>query len=121
MSVQTAIALGVGGELLAAALLLGLATLFVRLLGCLDANVEDGESDSGGGGGGGGGGDDRPLDHPSDGGNEVEPAWWPQFERDFGEYAASTCAYITASAATTVKRPTESRARWRSPSTSLSA
>jgi hypothetical protein len=51
-------------------------TLLVRLLGCLEAVQDDGGSDSGGGGS-----HDGLRDGPSGGGDQVEPAWWPQFER----------------------------------------
>lgn len=83
MSVQAAIALGVAGELLAIAVVLGCVTLLVRLLGCLEAVQDDGGSDSGGGGS-----HDGLRDGPSGGGEEVEPAWWPQFERDFVRFTS---------------------------------
>jgi hypothetical protein len=45
----------------------------------------DGESGSEGGGGpGGGGGPDRPSPDLDD------PVWWPEFEREFADYVAST-------------------------------
>jgi hypothetical protein len=82
MSPQLAIAIGVGGELVVTAGVVGAATLLLRLLGWLDSGGESGESD----GGGGGGGDDRPPQRPPDGDGDYEPAWWPEFERQFAEH-----------------------------------
>jgi hypothetical protein len=46
-------------------------------------------SDSEGGDGDGGGGPGRrPPDRPNDGGGPTDPAWWPEFERDFARHVA---------------------------------
>jgi hypothetical protein len=44
----------------------------------------DGESGGTDPDGGGGGGNDRPRPRPDRGG---DPAWWPEFEREFDRYA----------------------------------
>jgi hypothetical protein len=83
MSLQLVIALGIGGELVAVAIVMVSATLLLRLLGWLDAGDEPGEAESGGGGDGG---EDPLPEQPSDGGGDSEPWWWPDFEREFAEH-----------------------------------
>jgi hypothetical protein len=83
MSQQFAIALGIGGHLAAAAVVAGCTWLLLRLLHWLESDGRHGQSN---GGGGGGGGNDRPPRWPPDEGGGLEPAWWPQFERQFAEH-----------------------------------
>lgn len=71
MSLELAIALGVGGELVAAAIVMVAATLLLRLLAWLESGDEPGEA---------------PPERPSDEGGDPEPWWWPLFEREFAEH-----------------------------------
>jgi hypothetical protein len=88
MSQQLAIALGVGGQLVTAAVVVaGCTVLLLRLLHWLESEGKAGESDAGAGGGGG---KDRPPPWPPDEGGGLEPAWWPQFERQFAEHVGRT-------------------------------
>jgi hypothetical protein len=80
MSLELAIALGVCAELVATAVVVGSTALLLRLLGWLDSGGEPGEHD------GDGGGEDPPPKRPPDGRRDSEPAWWPQFERQFADH-----------------------------------
>jgi Mg/Co/Ni transporter MgtE len=74
------------GEVLTG-LLVGIVVVLVVFVTVVAWWARRGGPDDPGDGGGGGGGRPPPPDPPG-------PAWWPEFERDFAEYVASTRAGV---------------------------
>lgn len=53
------------------------------------------EEEDGGGGGDVGGGPGPEPEPPGDGGGDIEPPWWPEFERQLASYVARTERKVT--------------------------